>query len=421
MNITTTEELCSFIEKSPTQFHAVRNMEKELLSAGFEKLEETKRWNIKKNGSYFVTRNGSSLIAFRTNDSEGYSIVSAHTDSPAFKVKTEPEITSSGLYTVLNTEVYGGLLMAPWFDRPLSIAGRVYVTNEGKAEERLIDFRRDLVLIPNLAIHMNRKANEGTSYSAQNDMLPLIAEGIEKGRFRKALAEEAGCEEKDLLEYELYLYPRTPYSIWGLDNEFFSSPRIDDLMCAYTALRAIISAEGKRFMPVAALFDNEETGSGTKQGALSDFLPETMSRIANALGYDEEEKMMKKASSFMISADNCHALHPNYQSKCDISNKPRMNGGVAIKFSAAQKYTTDAKSASYLRALMDTNRIPYQYFANHSDIPGGSTLGNLSAQKFSIPTVDIGAAQLSMHSPYETAGSKDTEALSRLFTVFLSR
>ena len=421
-NITTSADLCSFIEKSPTQFHAVRNMENELLSAGFEKLDEKKRWNIRRGGSYFVTRNSSAIIAFRLNENEeGFSIVSAHTDSPAFKVKTNPEVTASGLYTELNTEVYGGLLMAPWFDRPLSIAGRVFVKNGDEIEERLVDFNRPLALIPNLAIHMNRKVNEGVSYSAQSDMLPLFAERIEKGRFRKALAEVAGCDEENLLEYELYLYPKTPYAFWGLDNEFFSSPKIDDLMCAYTAMKALINSKGDKYSPVVALFDNEETGSGTKQGALSDFLPETMKRLLNILGCDEEEKIMKKASSFMISADNCHALHPNYQNKCDITNKPRMNDGVAIKFSAAQKYTTDAGSASFLRTLMDRNNIPYQYFANHSDIPGGSTLGNLSAQKLSIPTVDIGAAQLSMHSPYETAGTRDTEALSKLFNVFLSR
>lgn len=418
-----TVDLCAFIEKSPTQFHAVRNMEKELQENGFCRLEEKERWNIVKGGSYYVTRNSSALIAFRVpeEDFNGYSLVSAHTDSPAFKIKTDPEVTVSGLYTTLNTEVYGGLLMAPWFDRPLSIAGRVYVKTDSGIKETLVDFDRDAVLIPSLAIHMNRKVNEENGYKAQKDMLPLFAEGIQKGTFRRILAEEANCSEDDLLEYELYLYPRTRHSIWGAENEFFSAPRIDDLMCAYTAFKAILNAESHNSMPLIALFDNEETGSGTKQGALSDFLPTTIERISYVLGHDAEEKAVKAASSFMISADNCHALHPNYMEKCDITNRARMNGGVAIKFSAAQKYTTDAQSASYLRALMDENGIPYQYFANHSDIPGGSTLGNLSAQKLSIPTVDIGAAQLAMHSPYETAGVRDTEALSRLFTVFLSR
>ena len=419
----TTEELSAFIAKSPTPFHAVRNMAVELEGKGFIRLDEREAWKLEAGMPYFVTRNGSALAAFRTpsSEAEGYSIVSAHTDSPAFKVKTDPEIVSSGLYATLNTEIYGGLLMASWFDRPLSIAGRVFVRTENGIEERLVDFDRDMVLIPSLAIHMNRKANEGVCYSAQKELLPLFAEGTEKGRFIEALASQASCSVDSLLEYELYLYPRTPHSFWGLGKEFFSAPKIDDLMCAYTAFRAASDTIPSRFISMAVLFDNEETGSGTKQGALSDLLCTIVSRIGTAMGYDEERKAIMKASSFMISADNCHALHPNYPEKCDPTNRPRMNGGVAIKFSASQRYATDAESASYLRDLMDRNGIPYQHFANHSDIPGGSTLGNLSAQKLSIPTVDIGAAQLAMHSPYETAGARDTEALSRLFMAFLSR
>ena len=380
-----TEDLCAFISSSPTQFHAVKNMENGLLENGFTRLDEKERWKLDEGKAYFVKRNSSALIAFRIPQKgyKGYSLVSAHTDSPAFKIKTDPEIISSGRYTTLNTEVYGGLLMAPWFDRPLSIAGRVFIKTGNGIEERLLDFARDAVLIPNLAIHMNRNVNDENSYKAQK--------------------------------------PRTPHSFWGLDNEFFSSPRIDDLMCAYTAYRAIIETEGNNYAPLVCLFDNEETGSGTKQGALSDFLPVTIERISYALGFDTEEKAMKTASSFMISADNCHAMHPNYMEKCDVTNKAVMNGGIAIKFSAAQKYTTDAQSASYLRALMERERIPYQYFVNHSDIPGGSTLGNLSAEKLSVPSVDIGAAQLAMHSPYESAGSRDTEALLNLFKAFISR
>lgn len=420
--IVTSKELCAFISKSPTQFHAVRNMESILSSAGFQRLDERERWYLEKGRSYYVTRNGSALISFRIPSSSfrGFSIAAAHTDSPAFRIKADPEVTSSGICTTLNTEVYGGLLMAPWFDRPLSIAGRVYVRNDGGIEERLIDFGRPVALIPSLAIHMDRKANEGHSYSAQKELLPIICSGVEKGRWGKSIAALAGCGTEDLLEYDLYLYPRMEASFWGLDGEFFSSPRIDDLMCAYTALMAIAETEGNSNMPLVALFDNEETGSGTKQGALSDFLPSIITRIEASLGMDEEERLMKQASSFMISADNCHAMHPNYPEKCDITTKARMNGGVAIKYSATQKYSTDAASASWIRVLMEKEGIPHQRFVNHTDIPGGSTLGNLSAQKLSISTVDIGAAQLAMHSPYESAGTEDTEALSRLFTAFLS-
>ena len=418
-----TERLISFIEKSPSSFHAIRNMKEELREAGFAELDEKKRWKLERGKSYFVTRNGSALIAFRIPEScpEFFSIIAAHTDSPAFKVKVNPEITSSSLYTTLNIEGYGGMLMAPWFDRPLSIAGRVYVKTASGYEEKLVDFPRPFVMIPSLAIHMNRKVNEGHGYSVQKELTPLFAEGAEKGRFLKVLAQCAGAKEEALLEYDLFLYPKMNGTIWGLDSEFFSSPKIDDLMCAYSSLQGLIEAGNGKSIAMAALFDNEETGSGTKQGALSDFMRNAIARICFTLGIDEEEKSMMLASSHLISADNCHALHPCYSEKCDVTNKPRMNGGIAIKYSAAQKYTTDAESASFLRCLLDDNNIPYQYFVNNSDIPGGSTLGNLSQQEISIPSVDIGAAQLAMHSPYETAGVRDTKPLVDLGKAFFER
>ncbi len=415
-----TESLISFIGKSPSSFHAVRNLEEELTDNGFIALDEKRRWSIERGKSYFVTRNGSALIAFRIPEGkpEGFSIIASHTDSPSFKVKVNPEIVSSGLYTTLNAEGYGGMLIAPWFDRPLSIAGRVFIRNGNGYESRLVDFARPFVMIPSLAIHMDRKVNEGHGYSIQKELTPLFAEGIEKGRFMRALAEAAGTDEKNLLEYDLHLYPRMDGTIWGLDNEFFSAPKIDDLMCAYSSIQGLINAKNGKNISIAALFDNEETGSGTKQGALSDFMKSAIKRICLSLGINEEEKAMLLASSHLISADNCHALHPCYAEKCDVTNKPRVNGGVAIKFSAAQKYTTDAESASFLRCLLEDNGIPYQYFVNNSDIPGGSTLGNLSQQEVSIPSVDIGAAQLAMHSPYETAGVKDVKPLIDLGKVF---
>ena len=374
-----TESLISFIGKSPSSFHAVRNLEEELTDNGFIALDEKRRWSIERGKSYFVTRNGSALIAFRIPEGkpEGFSIIASHTDSPSFKVKVNPEIVSSGLYTTLNAEGYGGMLIAPWFDRPLSIAGRVFIRNGNGYESRLVDFARPFVMIPSL-----------------------------------------GTDEKNLLEYDLYLYPRMDGTIWGLDNEFFSAPKIDDLMCAYSSIQGLINAKNGKNISIAALFDNEETGSGTKQGALSDFMKSAIKRICLSLGIDDEEKAMLLASSHLISADNCHALHPCYAEKCDVTNKPKVNGGVAIKFSAAQKYTTDAESASFLRCLLEDNGIPYQYFVNNSDIPGGSTLGNLSQQEVSIPSVDIGAAQLAMHSPYETAGVKDVKPLIDLGKVF---
>ena len=418
-----TEKLIAFIEKSPTGFHAVKNISDMLISDGFQKLDEKRRWKIERGKSYFVTRNSSAMIAFRIPEEkpQSFSIIASHTDSPSFRVKTNPEISASSLYTTLNTEGYGGALIAPWFDRPLSIAGRAYVRNGNGYEERLVDFQRPFVMLPSLAIHMDRKVNEGHAYSVQKEIAPLFAEGFENARFRKALAENIETDEDNLLEYDLFLYPREKGAIWGLDGEFFSSPRIDDLMCAFTSIDGLVKAGYGSTIAIAALFDNEEVGSGTKQGALSDFLRTTITRIALSLSIDEEEKAMMLASSHLISADNCHALHPCYAEKCDVTNKPRMNGGVAIKFSAAQKYTTDAESASFLRCLLEDNRIPYQYFANNSDIPGGSTLGNLSQEQVSIPSVDIGAAQLAMHSPYETAGTRDAKPLFNLARVFFAR
>ncbi len=419
-----TLELMDFIERSPSPFHAVDNMRKGLLSAGFEELDERKRFSLRRGKNYFVVRNSSALAAFRIPEdgASAFSIISAHTDSPSFKVKPDPEMPGAGLYTLLNTEGYGGMLMAPWFDRPLSIAGRAFVRNGSGVEEHLVDFGRDLVSIVNLAIHMNRKANEGIAYSAQKDMLPLFAEGIGKGRFAEALASLISADKDDILGYDLFLYSREKGSVWGLNNEFFSATKIDDLGCAHSAYRALAECGSRNSgnVPMIVLFDNEETGSGSRQGALSDFLLNTVTRICLSLGMDEEERMMAAVSSRMLSADNGHAVHPNHQEKADPTNRPRLNGGVLLKHSANQKYTTDGESGSFVKALMFERGIPFQEFANNSDIPGGSTLGNLSGQKISIPAADVGIAELAMHSPYETAGVRDTSALLDLFRAFLS-
>lgn len=422
-NMKIAEDLMSFIEKSPSPFHVVSNMEKMLEADGFTALDERRRFDLEKGRNYFIDRNGTALIAFRVPESgfDSFSIVSAHTDSPSFKIKPDPEVTSSGLYTTLNVEGYGGMLMAPWFDRPLSIAGRAIVRCGDGLEARLLDFDEDLVGIVNLAIHQNRKANEGIAYKVQKELLPIFAEGVEKGRFASLVAERLAVEPEQIVDCDLFLYNRMKGSFWGLGKRFFSSPKIDDLGCAYTALRAIVGMEPGRTFPIVALFDNEETGSGTRQGALSDFLRTTLDRIFLSLSFDEELRYMTIASSFMMSADNGHALHPNYPETTDIVNKPRMNGGVLLKYSANQKYTTDADSGSLVRTLCRENGIPLQVFVNNSDIVGGSTLGNLSAQKVGLRTADVGMAQLAMHSPYETAGSDDPGYLLSLFRAFLSR
>lgn len=417
-----TEELISFISDSPSPFHVIKNMEDELKKNGFIELKETKHFNLEKNNSYFVKRNNSALIAFRIpSDFDGFNIVSAHTDSPCFKIKSNPELKSDGSATRLNVESYGGLLLAPWFDRPLSIAGRVFVKENGEVKEKLVDFNDDMVEIVNLAIHQNREANNGIKYSIQKELMPIFSDSDCPVTFLDKLAEHAECDKENLLDYDLFLYNKTQPVIWGANKEFFSSPKIDDLECAFSAFRSIIKAVPSNKIAMAALFDNEETGSGTKQGALSDFLVKTIDRICYSLDIKEEDKDILIANSRVISADNGHAMHPNYPEKCDPSNKPKMNGGVLLKYAANQKYTTDGESGSYLRALMDENSIPYQYFVNNSDVPGGSTLGNLSSQKISIRTADVGLAQLAMHSCYETAGSKDITALKKLFYIFLCK
>ncbi len=419
--MTTTEELIEFIEKSPTPYHAVRNAEEILKSAGFERLDEKKKFSLKRGGSYYITRNSSALIAFRIPlSATAFSIIAAHTDSPVIRLKKEAEVNSAG-YITLDGEIYGGMLQKPWFDRPLSIAGRVFVRTKDSIEERLFDAERPLVLIPSLAIHMDRRINEDGIKSVQKEMMALFAEGNEKGKLKELIASALSVKADEIIDSDLIIYNWEKGTIWGADNEFFSAPRIDDLGCVYPSIKAIRDTKGENYIPLVALFDNEEIGSGTRQGALSDFLRATMNRIGLALGLDEEERMIAASSSFMLSADNGHAVHPNYREKADPLSQPVLNGGVLLKYSGNMKYSTDGKSGSYIRKIMEDNNIPYQIFSNHSDIPGGSTLGNLSSEKISIETADVGIAQLAMHSPYESAGVRDSDALLSLFKRFLSR
>ena len=320
----------------------------------------------------------------------------------------------------LNVEKYGGMLMAPWFDRPLSIAGRVIVRKDGKLEEKLINFDRDLVMIPNLAIHMNREANSGVSYNPQKDVLPLFSMGGSEVSLQKLLSAQLGIEEKDILSHDLFLYNRMEGSIWGAENEFASSGRLDDLQCAFASLKGFMSAQKQECIAVHCVLDNEEVGSGTKQGAASTFLKDTLLRINSGLGRTYEEYLMTLADSFMISADNAHALHPNYTDKADPVNHPLLNKGIVIKYNANQKYCTDAVSAAVFKDLCDRAGVPWQTFVNRSDIPGGSTLGNISNTQVPMNTVDIGLPQLSMHSPYETAGVRDTEYFVKAAREFLA-
>ncbi|MCD7833884.1 MAG: M18 family aminopeptidase [Lachnospiraceae bacterium] len=416
----TTRQLISFIDRSPSCYHAVANFGSILEGAGFQSLTEGEKWTLTPGGKYYVRRNESSLIAFALPMGEpgGFQIAAAHSDSPSFKLKEDPEMDAEHKYTRLNVEKYGGMLMAPWFDRPLSIAGKAVVKDGSRIESRLVNLDRDLVLIPNLAIHMNRSVNEGYAYDPQQDLLPLFGDASAKGKLMPMIAREINCAPEDILGMDLFLYNRVPGTIWGASGEYFSCARLDDLQCAWSAVTAISRATPSKAIALCAIFDNEEVGSSTKQGADSTFLADVTERICLCLNKSREDYFTMLASSFMISADNAHAVHPNKGACADPVNRPVLNGGIVLKFNASQKYCTDAVSAALFRELCQRANVPCQSFFNRSDIAGGSTLGNLSNHHVSLITADIGLPQLAMHSPYETAGIKDTEYLLDALTVF---
>ena len=411
----TAEKLLTFIKESPTAFQAVEMMKTRFTENGFTELKEDEHWEIKNGGKYFVIRNHSAIIAFTVPEvsSDVFHIIASHSDSPSLKIKENPEMVENG-YVKLNVELYGGALLAPWFDRPLSVAGRLIVKEDEQICEKLVTVDKDMLMIPNLAIHMNREANSGYKYNVQKDMLPLYGLESAKGSFFKTVAEAAGVKEEDILGHDLFLYNRMPGTVWGSEEEFVSAPRLDDLQCAFSSMEGLLRAETRENIAVHCVLDNEEVGSGTKQGAASTFLKDTLLRINTGLGRTYEEYLMTLAGSFMVSADNAHALHPNYADKTDPVNHPVLNKGIVIKYNANQKYCTDAVSAAEFIKLCAKADVPYQTFVNRSDIAGGSTLGNISNTQVAMNTVDIGLPQLAMHSPYETAGVKDTEYLIRV-------
>lgn len=422
----TAMELIRFLEDSPTSFHGTASIGNMLLKAGFTELFEGERWELKRGGDYFVTRNQSSILSFKIPSGKftGFQIIASHSDSPTFKIKENPEMEAEGHYIRLNVEKYGGMLCAPWMDRPLSVAGRLVVRDGSGLSSRLVKVDRDLLMIPNLAIHFNREVNEGYRYNPQVDMLPLYGGAGARGMFMKTVAGAAGVEAEDILGHDLFLYSRVPGTVWGAEGEFVSSGRLDDLQCAFASLKGFLAGEHPDVLAVHAVFDNEEVGSGTKQGADSTFLEDVLKRINRGLGRSEEEYHMAIASSFMISADNAHAVHPNLPDRADPVNRPFMNEGIVIKYNASQKYTTDAVSAAMFKALCQEAGVPFQTFTNRSDMPGGSTLGNISNSHVSLNTVDVGLPQLAMHSPYETAGVRDAcyfiEAARHFYSAPLS-
>lgn len=420
MKSETAKELLRFIKHCPGSFHTVKTVTDLLTEDGYTKLSESAPWPLRSGGKYFVTRNHSSVIAFRIphRDFSAFLMTASHSESPAFKIKPDPEMPVKNYYVKLNTEKYGGMLYTTWMDRPLSVAGRIVVKTADGIETRLVDIDRDLLMIPNLAIHMCRSANEGVALNPQTDLLPLFGGSDAAGSFWPMIADTAGVKVPDILGSDLFLYCRTPGSIWGSQKEFLSAPRLDDLECVFATLKGFLAAKDSDAAPVFCVFDNEEVGSGTKQGAKSTFLADTLYRIFHGMNRDYEDYLRTLASSFMLSADNGHAVHPNHLEKSDPTHQPVLNGGVLIKYNANQRYTTDAVSEAVFQHICKSADIPVQKYVNRSDVPGGSTLGNLSGEKVSVCCADIGLAQLAMHSAYETAGCMDLGYLCRAAEAF---
>ena len=409
-------QLFDFIACSPTASHTAATVRAMLVQAGFTELLETEPWDLQPGGKYFTTRGMSALIAFQVpkKDFRAFSVVAPHGDSPCFKVKESPALPVEGQYTKLNTEVYGGMQLALWTDRPLSVAGRLAVATEDGVKGVLCDIRRDLLLIPGVAIHMNRGVNEGVKLDPQKDTLPLL--GGTGADLKAMVAENAGVKQQDILSWDLYLYSRAAGIVFGAGNEFIAAPRLDDLECVFSATKAFLAADNQENVTVLSLFDNEEIGSLTRQGADSTFLSDVLERVALCCGKSREELLRAIAGGFLLSADNAHAVHPDSPEKSDPTNRCYLNGGVVVKHSP--RYASDALTAGVFQRICQKAGVPVQVYYNNSKIPGGGTLGNLSGSHVALPTVDIGLPQLSMHSPFETAGAKDLEYMVQAMTAF---
>lgn len=414
------EQLLDLIEQSPSRYHTTANLKNRLTAEGYAVLAEDAAWDVRPGGRYVVTRNDSSLLAFRVPEGEaaGFALAAAHSDSPTFQIKEQAEKLSARC-TVLDTERYGGMLMNTWFDRPLSVAGRIIVERDGKLEARLVDVGRDLMIIPSVAIHMNRAANDGVKLLANVDTFPLLGCGAQD--LRAVVAEAADVAPEQILGHDLFLYLRGRGSILGAAGELIGAPKLDDLACAFALTEGFLQSGPSGAIPVLAVFDNEEVGSETKQGAASNFLRDTLRRLTLALGKTEEDYLRWCAGSFLVSADNAHAQHPNHPEFADVQNTPYLNGGIVVKFNANQRYATDAVSAAAFRLLCRETGEQTQTYANRSDLPGGSTLGSISDTRVAVPTVDIGLAQLAMHSAYETMGARDLDSLVRVMTAYFGR
>ncbi len=417
----TLKELFNYIDNSPCSFYAIENLSSMLINAGFTELKESDSWKLKPGKKYFVIRNGSSIISFIIPESESinrFLITATHSDSPCFKLKPEPEQRTPSCVT-LNVERYGGMLLNPWFDRPLSLAGRItYATESGRIKTQLVNINKDLLMIPNLAIHFNRDANTGHEIDFQSEMMPVVSINQDFS-ILDLLEKETDINKENILGYDLFVYNREKGKVWGSREEFISSPRLDDLECVWTTAKAFIESKPlQNSVLVHAVFDNEETGSMSRQGADSSFLEDVLKRIMISCDCNEESFYKAIASSFLISADNAHGLHPNYQSKSDEHNRPLLNKGPVLKFNASQKYTTDGLSTAVLKSICKKAQVPFQIFTNNSNIAGGSTLGNISNSHVSLLSADIGLAQWAMHSPNESGGAEDPQLMINLIKEF---
>lgn len=451
------EGLLAFIHESPTAFHAVASIRAQLDREGFTYLPEGAAWEVRPGGAYYTQRNGSSIVAWRVGDevpcagvagalgadADGalgggigcthaggaagsassapyhFQLTASHSDSPAFKVKSASEVEGPAGYLRLDTEAYGGMMDYTWFDRPLSLAGRVLVRDGARIESRLVALNRDVALIPSLAIHMNHDVNKTFAPNRASDLYPLISCGdLPAGSLDQMLADALEVDVAQIVARDLFLINRERGRVWGAAGEFISSPRLDDLMCAYTSLAAFTAARNERTVTVYACFDNEEVGSETKQGAASTLLADALARVNAALGYGDEELRRALSASMLVSCDNAHAQHPAHPELADALNAPHMNAGLVVKEAANQHYCTDAFSRAALVAVLDRADVPYQSYANRSDMAGGSTLGNISNSQVSVHAVDVGCAQLAMHSCVETAGARDVELAIEALTAF---
>ena len=407
-----TKALCDFLNAAHSVYHAQAYLAETLKHAGYTRLYEQDEWALAPGGKYFLTRGGSALVAFRVpqGSPKGFLMSASHSDRPTFKVKENFELAAA--YTRMAVERYGGMLIAPWLDRPLSVAGRVTVETEAGVETKLLDIDRDLLLIPNVAIHMNRQANEGYKWNPAVDTLPLVGGAGAAGKLPALLEQEAGGK---ILGHDLYLYIRQKASVWGVDEEYISAAALDDLECAWGCTQGFLKSGDSASVPVLCVFDSEEVGSVSPQGAGSSLLEDTLGRICDSLKLHRGRML---AQSFLVSADNAHAVHPNHPEYADPGNAPVMGGGLVIKYNANLSYCTDSVSAGVFRKICGRAGVRVQTYHNRADLPGGSTLGRISLAHVSVPTVDIGLAQLAMYSCYETAAVSDAVDLENAMAAY---